>query len=362
VSTLEKTGPTNQLYYICEKLEGNNTNISILTLSPEPDDSSKFQFDQLGVDYQTLGLSRIEGTVIGPSRLRNLVKEIDPDVVHTQGIRADTLSAIFLNDYQRLSTIRNYSHEDYPSKYGKIRGKVMAKVHLQALSHIEYPIACSETISTKVQPHGIEATTIQNGVDHHQYTPATDTTQKELRKKLDLPTMGDIIISVGPLIQRKNPKTIINGFINSNISEDTTLLFLGDGKLKSDCEELAKDYDSIRFEGFVDNVDEYLKAADYFVSASKSEGLPNAVMEALASGLPVILSNIGPHAEVLYRESAGWLFPTGNTDALGAVFERLESEDYGKASDAAREIIETEINSEIMGKQYERLYNKIVEN
>lgn len=357
VSRLRPSGPTNQLYYLLKYLD-NDFNTTVLTLSPEPEDTELPRFQELDIEYETLGLSRIEGIVYGPPRLRSFVDKLDPDIVHTQGIRADTLSALLLSDYPRVTTIRNYPNDDYPAKFGRLQGNAMAWEHLQVFKRLDHPIACSETISKMVEPHGIDATPIQNGVDHYEFTPVSEEEKIELRRDLGLPESDDIIVSVGSLIPRKDPITIIKGYEQSDL-KDSTLVFLGDGPLLERCEDLSKENESIHLEGEVDNVVDYLQASDYFVSASRSEGLPNSVMEALSSGLPVCLSDINPHNEILqYNSEVGIQFDCGSESELNkALVDLIQEDDVN--SDSARQIAKNNLSAERMSDEYQTMYNKI---
>ncbi|NGM69087.1 glycosyltransferase [Natronolimnobius sp. AArcel1] len=353
VSTLRQSGPTNQLYYLLDNLD-DEFNAKILTLSPEPADSELNRFLELGVEYETLGLSRVKGGIVGPYQLRKAVRAYEPDVIHTQGIRADTLAAVFLSGYPHVTTIRNYAYDDYPAKYGGKKGTVMAFVHLNALKRIPYPVACSETIAKKVAPHGIDAVPIQNGVDTTAYTPASDSEQQARREELGLPESGPIVISVGSLIERKDPQTVIRGFFESELSDDGYLVMLGDGPLRDECERLVQDDSRVFFEGWVDDVDDYLQASDYFVSASKSEGLPNSVMEALASGLLVTLSDIQPHNEIMQYGNVGAEFELGSVSGLASALKSIKTID----SEEPRAVATNFLSATHMSREYQSKYYK----
>lgn len=360
VSTLRDSGPTNQLYYLIDNLD-DEFDATILTLSPEPEDSELPRFQELDVEYTTLGLSRLKGTIHGPSKLRSAVNQHDPDVIHTQGIRADTLSALFLSNYSRVTTIRNYAYDDYPAKYGRIQGKAMGWTHLRALQRLDYPVACSETISGLVADHGINAKPIQNGVDTKTFTPADEETQRQKRDELGLPQSKQIIVSVGSLIPRKEPETAIRGFLSSEIVNESLLVFLGDGFRREACETLVSGSDPIQFEGWVDNVVDYLHAADYFVSASNSEGLPNSVMEALAVGLPVCLSDIEPHQEILrLNEQIGTQFTCGSSNDLASSLEELVSKGYRFQSEQAVSTANKKLSATRMAADYQQFYTGIL--
>lgn len=355
VSRLRPSGPTNQLYYILKHLD-DDFNATVLTLSPEPQDTELPRFRELGIDFETLGLSRWEGLLYGPWRLRRVVDEHDPDIVQTQGIRADTLSALFLSDYLRVTTVRNYPYDDYQAKFGTMQGKAMAAEHIRMYRRIDHPVACSETIADKVRPHGVNATPIQNGVDTEAYSPVDDSEKTQLREDLGIPESATVFVSVGTLIPRKNPTDVIQGFQEADL-QDSMLLMLGDGPLQEKCETLAAGDDRVRIEGWVDNVSEYLGASDYFVSASSSEGLPNTVMEALAVGLPVVLSDIQPHREILqYDTDAGTEFKLGNTTSLSEAMEGIVSKNYPSATTAARALVVSNLSSKRMSERYQEQY------
>ena len=361
VSRLRSSGPTNQLYYILKHLD-DEFNATVLTLSPEPEDTELPRFRELGVDYETLGLSRWEGLLYGPRRLRRFVNEYDPAIVQTQGIRADTLSALFLSEYPRITTVRNYPYDDYPAKFGTIQGKAMAAEHIRMYRRIDYPVACSETIADRMRPHGIDAIPIQNGVDTEQFSPVDKTEKARLRKEFDIPGAATVFISVGALIPRKNPLDVIKEFQAADV-EDSMLLILGDGPLREECEILAANDDRITIEGWVNNVRDYLGASDYFVSASSSEGLPNTVMEALAAGLPVLLSDIQPHQEILqYNSDVGILFDIEEANTLQNKIENLWDKEYDSPSSKARQMITQELAAETMSTKYQSLYTNVRSN
>lgn len=358
VSTLERSGPTNQLYNLVSNLD-TSICVDILTLSPEPDDTLRPKFNNLDVNFHSLGLSRLKGVFQAPSAIADIADEINPDVVHTQGIRADSIAAHSLSKFPRVTTIRNYPYEDYPAKFNPIQGYMMAFQHLRAYKRIDYPVACSETIAARIAQHDIDAHAIQNGVNADQYAPVDGDRIVELRKQLDLPQDKGVIVSVGSLIDRKDPLTVIEGYANSSIRDKVTLVFLGDGPLRDECEAAAEGL-NVRFEGQVDNVNEYLNAADLFASASTSEGLPNSVMEALASGVPVCLSSIGPHQEILqFDENAGILFEPENPEALSDALDSIVTRNGDQISKAARAIVTDHLSAARMAHEYQQLYAEV---
>ncbi len=357
VSTLRSCGPVNQLFNLIKYLDGDRFEPLILTLSPEPQNSALQRFQKIGIQVQSLGLSRLQGFLRGASVLKNFVEQYSPDVIHTQGIRADWLSARYLRKYKRVATIRNYAYHDYPMTYGTLPGYYMAWQHLRDLQQIDLPVACSQTIAKKLQPHGLNTKAIQNGVDEKLYAPVTSQQRLALRQKLNIPADKRVFVSVGHLSTRKDPETVINGFLASKARDNSILLLIGDGSLKDACKLIAKGQSCIRFIGRISNVVDYLQSADYFISASLSEGLPNSVMEALACGLPVCLSDIEAHKEILsLNQKAGVMFDLGNTKALVERLNELVESETNLRSKAAVEIISNHLSAKKMSEHYQTLY------
>ena len=129
------------------------------------------------------------------------------------------------------------------------------------------------------------------------------------------------IVSVGRLHPQKNQKMLINAFARSQINQDHTLHIYGDGPLKNELEELIETLEmknKIFLEGNSKQVHEDIKNAKLFVFTSDYEGLPNALMEAMAIGLPCISTDCSPGgAKMLINNGEnGILIPCGDEDLL----------------------------------------------
>ena len=311
-STLQSSGPVNVIFNIIKYIDRERFEPVILTLSPEPKNSDLHRFQELGVEVHSLGLSRLKGFLVGKSALKRFVMEHSPDVIHSHGVRPDILSAECLHEYKRVTTIHNYPDQDYPLEYGKLLGKYLAQRQIMAFRKLNYSVAICNNLKKYMQSYGIESQTIYNGIDTSLFNPATKKERSELRQKLGLALDKKIFISVGHLNKRKDPETIIRGFLLSNAKNDSTILLIGDGPLRKYCQQLSEGKDFIQFTGEINNVYDYFRSADYFISASVSEGLGYVVVEALACGTPVCVSDIEPFKEIIScNEQVGCLFPVG---------------------------------------------------
>ncbi|MGD6831742.1 glycosyltransferase [Sutcliffiella halmapala] len=362
VSTLKRSGPVNQLFNIIKNLDETKFQAEVITLSPEPEETFIDKYLANDIKVHQLKLSRNE-SFKAVSKIKEILESNKTDIVQTQGIRADVISAFSLKKYVRITTIRNYPHYDYKMTYGRFMGTIMANVQMKVLKEIDEPVACSKSVAEYLRGKGLQLTAVQNGVNTEEFSPVDKTVKDELKQQLGLPANKKIIISVGHLSSRKDPELVIKSFLKSKAAKESILLFVGGGPLRESCEKLAEGHENIKIIGRVSNVDDYLKASDWFVSASKAEGLPNSVLEAMAVGLPTCLSDINPHKEILeYDDQAGFLFETGSESGLIGKFDLIsgvanEDETYRNAAIA---IINNHLSSTVMSRNYQKIYSEVI--
>ena len=199
---------------------------------------------------------------------------------------------------------------------------------------------------------------VRNGTDLERFQGLDKT---KLRKKFDISSDIILFVSVGHLSNRKDPLLVIKAFRDAEI-KNSKLIFLGDGHLKEECIKAIGTDRSIEILGNVSNVHEYLGMSDYLISASHAEGLPNTVLEAMACGLPCILSNIPPHVEIHeINKNSSILFETKYTEELTSKIKEIITKDYEQMSHAAKEIIYENLSAEIMSKNYQKVYVELLE-
>ncbi|MCZ2225010.1 MAG: glycosyltransferase family 4 protein, partial [Chitinophagales bacterium] len=153
---------------------------------------------------------------------------------------------------------------------------------------------------------------------------------------------------------------LIRAFNEVNKSDTSLkLLILGDGYLMNECKELAKNNASIIFAGNVNDVSNYYQISHYYITASLSEGMPVSVLEALNHKLPVLLSNINQHAEIVESiNSAGLLFDLNNQIDLQNKIKQIVNRDYQQMQQDAYNAVKNQFNADRMSKDYQTIYNQ----
>ncbi|WP_040587853.1 glycosyltransferase family 4 protein [Alkalispirochaeta alkalica] len=360
VSTLQRSGPTNQLYNIIRYLDRTRFEPYLITLSSEPADSRWKDYEAVGVQLYAIDLCRLEGYFLAKNRLENLIGQIQPDVIHTQGIRSDVLSADLPLDMPRLCTIHNIPQQDYPMTYGKPITALMLWWHVRSMRRLDMCVGVSKAVCENLQhAFGLRnATTIQNGVDTEIFFPIAQDKKKAFRERLGLPLEGRLWISSGHLNDRKDPQFLIERWKKMFFPDkEDHLVFIGSGPLEKNCKSMAFGCRNIHILGPVDNVADHLRACDYFLSASKAEGLPYSVLEAMACGLPVLLSDIGPHREIWEMSpDIGALFTLGDREAFAVALARINKGARNLMSAATIKLITERLSAKKMSDNYQRLY------
>ena len=199
------------------------------------------------------------------------------------------------------------------------------------------------------------------GVDVSQYTKRNVNEVPEIRKKLNLPQNKVIFVYSGGFIDRKNQKEAITAFLNMKKNQEAVLLLLGDGKDFETLKSQYEKYENVLFRGKVSNVNEYLHASDVYLSTSKSEGLPNGVLEAMACGLPVLLSNIPQHIEVLEADSScGHSYILGDVKRLTGLLEEMLEENLIDMGEKSYKAVMDNFTAVGMSRRYQELYLRIM--
>lgn len=158
------------------------------------------------------------------------------------------------------------------------------------------------------------------GMDMSRFTEASAEEKAAVREELGLREKDVFAISVAQLIPRKNHTVLIQAVAKLK-DPHFHLFILGDGvqeqELRSQIQALGLEK-QVHLLGFRNDVYRLCRAADMFLFASLQEGLPVAVMEAMACGLPIIASKIRGNVDLIDPEKGGWLVPPTDVDGFAA--------------------------------------------
>ncbi len=167
-----------------------------------------------------------------------------------------------------------------------------------------------------------------NGFDLESFRPAKGPDEKkEQRKKWNADEAGFVLGTASRLVEQKGLPLLIDAvrlLLDKGI--DARLLMAGEGELESELLSRAEQkgvLDRVRLVGRVDDMPSFLQGLDVFVFASLSEGRSNALAEALATGLPVVATDIPGNAELVRNEKNGLLVPPDDAQAFADAVKRV---------------------------------------
>lgn len=183
----------------------------------------------------------------------------------------------------------------------------------------------------------------------------------EARKALGVPKDVFLFGTVGRLVPVKGYQYLIKamGKLHSQFSK-AQVVIVGDGRMKGELQSLIVDEranGSVILAGWKDGAARYVKAFDVFVISSLSEGMPLAMMEAMAGKVPVIASDI-PSLKPFIECSGGWCFRSGDDGELASVMEsvlHLTSSELNEVGEAAFSYILQEHSLERFSNEYRSL-------
>ncbi|GAB7020491.1 glycosyltransferase family 4 protein [Halostagnicola bangensis] len=177
---------------------------------------------------------------------------------------------------------------------------------------------------------------VSNGIDTGRFTP--EGPESGLIEK-----EGPVILFVGRLVEGKQPLEVVRAVAQVQDSyPDIELYFCGEGPLRSDLESIACDLDlenRVTFLGHIpyDEMPEIYRVSNVLVLPSHSEGVPRTVLEAMATNIPVVMSDLEQVSEII--EGAGRTATPGNTKQFSTDLKRELTGSDTKCS--PRSVIET---------------------
>jgi glycosyltransferase involved in cell wall biosynthesis len=235
------------------------------------------------------------------------------------------------------------------------------------LGRFPMAIAVSEPIRLELLRHGAtphRVRTILNGIDHVRFKRDPARTPL-VRASLGLDPGCSVIGAVGRLEREKRFDLLIDALAALRAARPlVTLVIVGDGSLK---DALQAQIDRLqlgpacRLLGQRHDVADLHHAFDLFVQSSDYEGTPNAVLEAMALGTPVVATDVGGTSQLIGHGVDGLIVPPGDTDGLTRAIDLALSDEAGRASRAraARQRVETDLSFETRMTAVEAIYTEL---
>jgi sugar transferase (PEP-CTERM/EpsH1 system associated) len=297
-------------------------------------------------------------------RLIQLIRQHKIHLIHSHEFTANCYSTLAarLAHIPIVCTVhgRNY----YPQRYYRRLAYRWVARNADAL------VAVSKNVSQFLQENiGIRhdtITTIWNGIDLKPFT-TKEADRREIRRVLNIKPEDFVVINVAALFDVKAQEVLLKAaapILEQN--RRTIFLIAGEGPREAYLKQLAMETgiaNHVRFLGFRDDVPSLLRAADVFVLCSNFEGLPLSVIEAMATGLPVVATNVGGIAELVEHGTSAYLVPPKDprTLARGILHVMSNSDKATRLGKEARRRARSMFSLHTMVNHYVELYSSLLE-
>ncbi len=301
-------------------------------------------------------------------QLYRLFRELQPTIVHTRNLAAleAALPAWAAGVPVRIHGEHGRDIGDLDGSSRKYRWlrrlyRPFVRQYIALSRDLEHYLTSSVGIPVK------RVVQIYNGVDAARFHPVAVAREPIAGCPFSDPRLW-LIGSVGRMQQVKDPLTLARAFIRAlelapALKVTLRLVMVGEGPLRAEAQALLA---SAGVSGLVwlpgerSDVAAILRGLDCFVLPSLAEGISNTILEAMATGLPVIATEVGGNAELVDAERTGQLVPSADADALAQrlVDYAVDQEAARAAGRAGRERVEQLFSLGGMVHRYQQLYQR----
>jgi glycosyltransferase involved in cell wall biosynthesis len=293
------------------------------------------------------------------SKLRRLLSRHPHAVVHTHGYKADILIS-WLGIPRRqacLATCHNWISETP-------KLKVLEALDKRALREFDHVVAVTGSIARELRGSRVSAarvSVIGNGIAVPQVEPGA---RAAVRAEFAIPTGGKLLVHIGRLARSKRIDLLIAAVSRVPGALQTHILLAGEGEQREFLADLARRFGlerRVHFCGYRSDVGRLLAASDLMVLSSELEGMPVAILEAMATHCPIISTSVGAIPEVLSGAENAWLVPPNDVGALcRAIGDALgRPEEAGSRARNAYARYAASYSREAMGARYLQIYDAV---
>lgn len=325
-----------------------------------------------GSDVSIYSLDKKPGKDLGLYvRLGRLLRQLKPDIVHTRNLTAleGQLVAAITVPARRVHGEhgREIDVAGLNIKYNLLRRMIRPFVH-------RYITVSRDLEQWLVAQIGVEPSRIRqiyNGVDSQKFRPWRKEDPAPPWQAQFAHDQQVIIGTVGRMAAIKDHLTLVRAFVmliqqHPHLRETARLVIVGDGPCRENCEQLLAQAglsDCACLMGERDDVAELMRAMDIFVLPSRGEGISNTILEAMATGLPVLATQVGGNPELVHASVTGRLVPADTPQAMAqALFDYVnDAQLRASHGNAGRTIIERQYSLPAMVSAYMQTYDAVLQ-
>lgn len=330
IPTLDQSGAEKQFTLLATGLDPNEFSVRVVALTR----GGPYMESLLAAGIHVSILhKRFRIDPIALYRLRREIEGFDPQVVHSWLFAANAAVRLVCRpNTQRKIVVSERCVDSWKAGWQTWLDK-------RLISKTSCLLANSQAVAEFYKKLGYpenKVRCIPNGIDAQpRATTGRSAEAAELRnsivQRFRIPPENAIVVYVGRLAAQKRVADLIWAVeLMKNLDTPVSLLLLGDGPARKDLERHVASItglaDNVHFVGHEPHARRWLQAADVFWLASEFEGMSNSLMEAMAAGLPCVVSDIPANAELVQHDHNGYRFPVGDSLAVAQLTRQILSD------------------------------------
>ena len=334
-------------------------------------DSTDFRDRIQQTEVPVIALNKTDGHDLGMhARLWKVLRSLRPDIVHTRNLPAleYLIPAALAGIPGRIHG--EHGRDMYDLDGTKVKYNLLRKVVRPFVNRfIAVSANLAEWLVETVGIHPEQVVQIYNGVDIQRFYPCIG--PRPSIGSEGSASQGTLILgTVGRLEKVKDQLTLVEAFLHLLDTEPGArdrlrLVVVGDGSLREEAQKLLQKANAeglAWLPGERDDIPDMMRGFDLFVLPSLREGISNTILEAMASGLPVVATRVGGNPELVVEGETGMLVPPSDPAAMAkAVRTYLNHPELLKAhGQAGRRRVEQEFSMEKMVNGYMEVYDKVL--
>ncbi len=336
-------------------------------------DSTDFQQRLTRADVHVYSLNKQDGQGWGSFlAFYSLLKQLKPMIVHTRNLSAIEyqIPAVLAGVKHRVQGEHGWDVFDPDGsnvKYQWVRRLIKPLIHrfIPLSKHLE------SYLTDKIHVDQSKITRICNGVDTEVFYPLSGQKTPLVGCPYEFKTNELIIGTVGRMHSVKDQLTLVKSFISvcarvPAVRQKIKLFIAGDGPLREQAIDLLAEQqlsENAWLPGERGDVAEFMRRLDIFVLPSQTEGISNTILEAMATGLPVIATNVGGNPELVDNGNTGLLTPAGDIQGmadkiLDYIHNQEKRQQHGRK---ALQRVSSEFSLQAMVARYQSVYDSFLE-
>lgn len=257
-------------------------------------------------------------------------KEFSSCIIHAHDAQAHTAAVLANALFKAQTPVVLSRRVDFPVAQGLFSAWKYNHDSIKAIACVSEAIA--EIVRSSVN-HPERVRTIHSGIDSSRFKPSPKT--GSLIRELNLPPDTLLIGNVAALADHKDYPAFLRSIKRlSDLNPSIHAVIAGTGPLETEIKSLARDLnlnEKVHFLGFRTDVPAWLPELDVFLFTSKTEGLGTSLLDALASGIPVVSTRAGGIPEIIEHGKNGLLAEPGDDEGLAQLVLRMLNEPNASA-------------------------------